>query len=334
MDNEIYGEAPHLARLLRPSVMEARSDIEHELKDLLHRIPKRSLHPQIEHSDSTLWVVRGSTSLSSFEAKFSNTSDPSFLLVISALRRLIDVLVDKFKLDLVLVDFGPSAGTINKHWLGTLDCILPCCFPDFLNFSSVDGLLREVIPDVLMSRRLSLTNERTHLESYTRSFPDRKDSARKFLMRPNPPRILPLLVSCFKIWRDKVAKEFANWILALDRLVSPSAGVRDDVRALFLGAGAELDSRDGKLQVVDVGNMVLPLIQAFDSTQVKSHGIGIAVPYLDVAPGATVQHKKIAQVARSAYEQFLAFLLHDNTRRLCCQPHPDDQRHLDDAAEV
>ena len=42
-------------------------------------------------------------------------------------------------------------------WLMTLDYILPCCYADYFNMSSLNGLLFEVLPDIIKKKEHYLT---------------------------------------------------------------------------------------------------------------------------------------------------------------------------------
>lgn len=46
----------------------------------------------------------------------------------------------------------------------TLDYILPCCYADYFNMSSLNGLLQEVLPDIIKKRDRYLNSEATFLE--------------------------------------------------------------------------------------------------------------------------------------------------------------------------
>lgn len=89
-----------------------------------------------------------------------------------ALRYLIDRAVERHNIDVVLVDFGPSASTLNISWIASCDFILPPTFADYFNVSSLHGLLTSVASDSNRSSSVSSRDLRLlSLCMHTRCFP-------------------------------------------------------------------------------------------------------------------------------------------------------------------
>lgn len=65
---------------------------------------------------------------------------------VGAFRALYNKMAAEYGLDYIIVDCGPSSGVFNKHAVTACHKILPSCLPDYFNTSSLDGMLRYVIP--------------------------------------------------------------------------------------------------------------------------------------------------------------------------------------------
>jgi hypothetical protein len=85
-----------------------------------------------------------------FEDQYTRGQNSEFAPVVRyGLRYLIDKVCERYAIDIVILDFGPSASSLNINWLSTCDFILPPTFPDYFSCSSLEGLLKQVLKKVL-----------------------------------------------------------------------------------------------------------------------------------------------------------------------------------------
>ena len=113
----------------------------------------------------------------------------------------------------VLVDFGPSSGILNQVFVMSCDYILPPCFADFYSICSADGFLRSLLPLWLDWHADLLQREPGRISQ--------GGVQQLFKFKPTPPKILPFLVTAYKMNypRECVAKPSSQWILDLQDLV-------------------------------------------------------------------------------------------------------------------
>ena len=165
--------SPNLHTFLRATMLSGSPDIDED--GLIDQIQTRSVWPGFDHDSSTLYLLPGSTRIVEFERQANSIEDWKYLLVIGALRRLINHIMKKKNIDFAIVDFGPSSSLLNLTWLSTLDCILPCCFPDYYNLSSLDGLLTTVLPHLRDIRHANMSRERERRDRILAQFREPRD---------------------------------------------------------------------------------------------------------------------------------------------------------------
>lgn len=151
-----------------------------------------------------LWLLPGSPHLLRHEHNMSvNEHSPISVPYFAAFRRLIHLISEKEEdkgaepFEYVIVDFGPSCTLLNKTFIMSCDYILPPVFCDSFSFESVHGFLNELLPDtrdesgMLVPGWLSWAKGRRMMLA-----PDASEHHR---FNPAPPRILPFLITAFKV---------------------------------------------------------------------------------------------------------------------------------------
>ena len=115
---------------------------------------------------------------------------------------------------IVLADFGPSSGVINKVFLLSCDYILPPAFADYFSLSSVHGLVQYLFPEWI-SWHQTLCRA---MESWISQDPDLEP----WRFNRHFPRILPLLVTSYDMYarRNVVTKASSGWILELEVMLN------------------------------------------------------------------------------------------------------------------
>lgn len=136
------------------------------------------------------------------------------MALLGAFRRLALLQAAHVGARIVLVDFGPSSGVLNQVFVMSCDYILPPCFADYYSICSADGFLRTLLPSWIKWQREVLAKQVDRLAM-------QEDPANlDFAFRQHPPRILPFLVTAYKMFYagKAVAAPSSQWILDLKAL--------------------------------------------------------------------------------------------------------------------
>ncbi len=136
------------------------------------------------------------------------SANSSALVTFGCFRALALETAEKYQCDFVIADFGPFFGLMNRTFIMSCDYILPNVFPDSFSLQSVDTLLVTVLPNWH-----DIQNQITFNEP-----PVVNATLERFRYPRVPPRILPFLISGYKIPRmnvrllDNAASRWANAI--------------------------------------------------------------------------------------------------------------------------
>ncbi|KAJ1483845.1 hypothetical protein T484DRAFT_1949084 [Baffinella frigidus] len=114
----------------------------------LSQILRKSFKEKVK-DEKGVYLIPGSPKIVMFEEDYSNAQINTFAPVVRyGLRYLIDIVCKRYAIDYVILDFGPSASSLNINWLASCDFVLPPTFPDYFSCCSLDGLLTQIMPKV------------------------------------------------------------------------------------------------------------------------------------------------------------------------------------------
>jgi hypothetical protein len=190
------------------------------------------------------------------------------------------------KAEVVIVDFGPSGGQINKIFAMSCDAIIPPLFADYFSVSSADAFLTSIIPSWLVWRDKLRDKQSRFFVELEHQY---RAEANKYRFNRFEPRILPFLVTAYPLkWYPRVKKgteprhEFipvshSQWLKLLNQLVTGTitfaesnpdvahvaGGARDRqeafnrVQKLFVPFGEPSDGHNGMVIQLfrDLGSM-------------------------------------------------------------------------------
>jgi cellulose biosynthesis protein BcsQ len=178
----------------------------------LDKIQKHNLKYR-SGSGGELWLIPGHPSIIKCEQHYNDYKklvQGPFCRY--GLRYLIDRAVERHKIDIVLVDFGPSASPLNINWIASCDMILPPCFADYFNCASLHGLLTSVLPEVIKYHKERLKNQMEEmdknkcLKDFKTKLGDEcieKDLKESLKFGRYPPKLLCTVVTNFKVKSGK-----------------------------------------------------------------------------------------------------------------------------------
>ncbi|EKX52579.1 hypothetical protein GUITHDRAFT_101745 [Guillardia theta CCMP2712] len=212
-----------------------------------------------------LMILPGSSKLSS--VKLSGTQPQRDIRNYGVLRKIFDMMAEKYKLDFIFVDLGPSVGEINKAFVMSCDFILPPAHPDFFSASSVRGLLRKILPDWLEWRG-------EHREKWKKIDQKALNSMKDFQFYDfsEIPRILPFLVHGYELdsnTENEMELSHANFLKCIEYLVEDKE-VPSEVKNLYVRDKDDL--------------MVVPFCCALHFLPSISHKTGIPFVHLTGHP--------------------------------------------------
>ena len=96
---------------------------------------------------------------------------------------------------IVIVDFGPSPGVINKAFVMSCHYILPPTYPDYFSYASAHTLLTVIMPAWLTWRETLVAAQQAHLNNLIRDGSQVAHSVGRFAFPTAPPFIFPFLAS-------------------------------------------------------------------------------------------------------------------------------------------
>jgi hypothetical protein len=240
--------------------------------------------------------------------------DAQFVYKLGAFRWAIRRAAHHVKAEVVIIDFGPSGGQVNKIFAMSCDAIIPPLFADYFSVSSADAFLTSIIPSWLGWRdKLKEKQSRWFLELE----PQYKAEAEKYRFNRFEPRILPFLVTAYPLSlyprvkkgnaprQEYIPIRHSQWLKLLNQLVTGSvtfaesnpnvahvAGARDRqeafnrVQKLFVPFGEPADGHNG---------MVIQLFRDLGSMFQSSHQLRKAVVDL------TQEDLKMIKIAFKSY---------------------------------
>lgn len=174
-----------LYSLLRPGIQPTALGSPLETPEL-HHLPGRP----------NLFIIPGSVNLVRFENNLAMVSSVGDAVsTLGTFRRQILSVAVRHSVDIVLVDFGPSNGVINKVFVMSCDYIIPPAFPDRLSYDSVTGLIDTVLVGWFEWYNKAISVQE---EILLRASPEDRDYYQPFCLPIDPPKLLPLVVSCYK----------------------------------------------------------------------------------------------------------------------------------------
>lgn len=183
-------------------------------------------------SEKRLYLLNGSTYIIEYESSLSlaRADRASAVPKFGAFRYITHQLCKKYDIDFVFVDFGPSSGILNQVLVMSCDYILPPCFADFYSVCSADGFLNYLMPAWIEWRRQLKADE-----SIIFADTSRKSKQGHFAFNNNPPKILPFIVTSYKMYNKKgggqqVAIGSARWIYALRDVINSAS---PDIKHLY-----------------------------------------------------------------------------------------------------
>lgn len=149
----------------------------------------------LRHIRENLFLLPGSPLIVEFERHFGlvEVITPQATVILGYFRYLLHSLAAANKIDVILVDFGPSSGILNRTFVMSCDYILPPSFADRLSLSSVEGLLNVVLPAWYEWYASTISSQFDRLRA-----PISRDLAEKCKFNPNAPRLLPIILTGFK----------------------------------------------------------------------------------------------------------------------------------------
>jgi cellulose biosynthesis protein BcsQ len=137
--------------------------------------------------EPNLWLLPGSERVSEFENTYSGLTSSTMQQradFVGALRHAVHKLCERDGYDVVLLDFSPNSGVVNKALVMSCDFIIPPCFADYFSLSSVHGLLYKVIPRWLKWRAEAVEWQNQEGVEVDASY----------RLPTQPPKLLPFLV--------------------------------------------------------------------------------------------------------------------------------------------
>lgn len=190
------GNKPNIFDFLHPLFSQFRTTIPPEDIASLKAV---TLDGGDEDTDgSRLWLIPGSADMIKLEkiVGLAETVGEKAQLIRMGFRRLINEITKAKGIEIVLVDFGPSASLLNTIFLSTCDFILPPCFADYFSVASLDGLLFSVLPNVLGIRDVYMASQAKFMKELRATFkgddgkPLSQEILRQFRFPSQPPKLL------------------------------------------------------------------------------------------------------------------------------------------------
>ena len=221
-------------------------------------------------SDDYLYLLPGSTDIIEYQGLLDEPRVEQRLTYLGCFRRLLHLIAEAHDIAVILVDFGPSSGALNRCFVMSCDYILPPSFADIYSQASAEGFLNKVMVSWYSWWRLVKNQEKQ---------PDMRQrlqqpGLKRFLFNSQAPRILPFLVTNYPKYDKVVAQDSASWIKTLKETVMDTK-VLDVIKQLFF----PLNVRPGS----PAGLMVIPLLENVGALQQVSHALQI--PFVNFTKG-------------------------------------------------
>ena len=155
-----------------------------------------------------LWLLEGTPLLWKFEEKissaFGNPTKDESLREYGIISYLLEAYTQQCGFDVIIVDCSPSNSALNKAAALACDYILPPCQAGLYSAGSIHGLLNTVLP----GRRgwfgvhKTITN---HWREPDGTPNQEAASSHQWLLPPQPPKLLPILITNYGLEDDPTA---------------------------------------------------------------------------------------------------------------------------------
>jgi hypothetical protein len=169
-------------------------------------------------------------------------------------------MAEKVEASIVLVDVGPSSGTLNQMFIMSCDYILPPTFVDYLSIHSSSGLLNTVLPNWYNWREQTVAAQHIVLTTQPGI---RADTLRFAMSARPPPRILPFLVTGTRVRRyprtggvPRATLHASRWLRTLRRIAEEAP---EDMQARYIRATTT--QGETGMMVICVAKEMIALIQ-------------------------------------------------------------------------
>ena len=162
-----------------------------------------------------LFLLPGHIGLAEYEVTLGIAQELSGSIVTlrnlpGSLRYLIDKTVDKFKIDLALVDMSPSLGAVNQNLLTTSDFFLVPMHPDYFSIMAIESLA-SVLPKWKTwseaAKNLAVLREAEY------PFPDISPKFLGYVIQKYRPRGGAAPSAAFQQWIDQVETDIGKKLL-------------------------------------------------------------------------------------------------------------------------
>ena len=164
-----------------------------------------------------VYLIAGSVRADRFERDLDvEEADSQYMYKMGAFRWCLRLAANHIKADIVLVDFGPSGGLVNKVFALSCDALIPPSFSEYFSVSSADALLTSVLPAWLEWRDKLVLYQRNFFRTCE---PHWRSEANKYHFNRHEPRILPFLVTSYSAKEGQIDDKPSAWLLLLDQLV-------------------------------------------------------------------------------------------------------------------
>lgn len=264
-----FYEPRNIYTFLRPVFLGDRPRIIHQVHLDSHTIRV--------YDDRNIYLIAGSPQLIDFE-KTIDQANEQLPYRYGGFRWAVKAAAWRSQCDIVIVDFGPSSGLVNKIFVMSCDCIIPPTFTDFMSISSCDGLLTQVLPRWLEWRT-------TYFQQHQINLRDDGDDDYFYRFNTKIPRITPFIVTGYNACTTQAQHNIppsqitlpqrdSAWLLILIDLIS-NARVSDPVKQLYVHYPTPLPTNLTPHK--QAAQMVQPIARHFGQLQLISQVARCAV---------------------------------------------------------
>ena len=217
--------------------------------------------------EKNLWLLPGSGRVSEFESTYSSLLGVTLQQraeFVGALRYAVDALCKANDFEVVLLDFSPNAGVINKALVMACDFIIPPCFADYFSLSSVHGLLYSVLPDWLAWRTGAIAWQADSVVELPAAY----------RLPTQPPKLLPFLIGNYRVSSSHAPQ-------GVQYIIKGEAVFVHALKELMLKASVPSVSRE--IFVAPRQRMVIAFLRDMGAINDIAHCVGVPVVNLDKA---------------------------------------------------
>jgi len=208
---------------------------------------------------------------------FSQGSSPTGGAKLGAFRRLLLLTAEKYKIDYIIVDVGPSVGLLNTIVVNSCDYILPPVCPDTFSFQTVVGLVERVIPEIFFERRDTWVHNYSQRAWLGKTL--EVDGRDDYMFHTNRPKLLPFLMSNYFFKNDTGIGAAERHYMDAIKDYMDKTDVRKDYMVPYTAAGEDtmlfhafLKQYAGVLKWAQLSKVPVVMLQTSDLTNMKHHG--------------------------------------------------------------